>query len=64
MSLQTLCFHLGMTEAFVWDMGTSRARVTERPETQSILQEILHEFVKDNGAIQYPHKATFNKYTF
>lgn len=55
---QTLCFHLGMTEAFVWDYNTPDKRFTNWPETQKILQEIHHEFVKDNGAIQYSHKVT------
>ncbi|KAK2191525.1 hypothetical protein NP493_49g10042 [Ridgeia piscesae] len=55
---KTLCFHLGMTEAFVWDYGTPVARRTDQRETIAILREIHHEFVKDNGAIQYSHKWT------
>ncbi|XP_076030549.1 alpha-ketoglutarate-dependent taurine dioxygenase-like [Oratosquilla oratoria] len=52
---KVLCFHLGMTEAFVWDYGTDKQKFTSEAETFSILQEIHHEFVKDNKAIQYPH---------
>jgi len=46
-----------MTEAFVWDYGTPVARRTDQRETIAILREIHHEFVKDNGAIQYSHKV-------
>ena len=52
-----MCFHLGMTESFIWDYDTPQARETDWPETSAILQEIHHEFVKDNGAIQYSHKV-------
>ncbi|XP_072173336.1 (3R)-3-[(carboxymethyl)amino]fatty acid oxygenase/decarboxylase-like [Diadema setosum] len=54
--LKTMCFHLGMTEAFIWDYGTERERFTDYEETARILEEIHHEFVKDNKAIQYSHK--------
>ena len=54
---QTLCFHLGMTEGFVWDYQTPKEKWTDSSETRQILQEIHHEFVKDNGAIQYSHKV-------
>ena len=56
-TFQTLCFHLGMTEAFVWDYGTPLARRTDPPETKAILKELHLEFVKNNGAIQYSHKV-------
>lgn len=52
----TMCFHLGMTEAFVWDYGTAEERMTNWQETKQILKEIYQEFVKDNGAMQYAHK--------
>ena len=42
--LLTLCFHLGMTDAFVWDAGTPEARVTSSAETHSILQEMERMF--------------------
>jgi len=60
-SEQTLCFHLGMTESFIWDYGTAQARETDWSETSALLQEIHQEFVKDNGAIQYSHKVNFNE---
>ncbi|WAR24240.1 RDPA-like protein [Mya arenaria] len=44
----TLCFHLGMTERFVWDYGTPQQRVTDRSETAEIIQEIHNEIVKDD----------------
>ncbi|ELT87502.1 hypothetical protein CAPTEDRAFT_225369 [Capitella teleta] len=53
----TLCFHLGMTEAFIWDYDTpEQSKWTDWDETQSLLREIHQEFVKDGGAIQYSHK--------
>ena len=41
----------------MWDHGTSRQRITDWNETKTILDEIHHEFVKDEGAIQYSHKV-------
>jgi hypothetical protein len=56
--LQTLCFHLGMIEFFIYDYDVKELRRrTDWDETQRILEEIHHEFVKDNGAIQYSHKV-------
>ena len=47
-----------MTDAFVWDAGTPEERMTNEKETWEIIQEIHHEFIKDNKAIQYSHKVT------
>lgn len=55
--LQTMCFHLGMTEAFIWDYKTPSAKITNGEETRAILKEIHEEFVKDNGAVQYAHQV-------
>lgn len=52
---KTLCFHLGMTEAFCWDYGKSCQRITDWNETEQILNEIHEEFIKDDGAVQYSH---------
>ncbi|KAG7169150.1 Alpha-ketoglutarate-dependent 2-4-dichlorophenoxyacetate dioxygenase-like [Homarus americanus] len=52
---KVLCFHLGMTEGFVWDYKTPQQRVTSEEETYALLQEIHHEFIKDNKARQYRH---------
>ncbi|XP_060562968.1 alpha-ketoglutarate-dependent taurine dioxygenase-like [Ruditapes philippinarum] len=52
----TLCFHLGMTEAFIWDYGTDQQRITEHKETMKLLQEIHDEIVKDNRRLIYSHK--------
>lgn len=54
--IQTMCFHLGMTDAFIWDFNTENEKMTNENETVKILNEIHREFVKDNGAIQYSHK--------
>eukprot|EP00914_Ancora_sagittata_P030099 GHVO01059839.1.p1 GENE.GHVO01059839.1~~GHVO01059839.1.p1 ORF type:complete len:137 (-),score=18.44 GHVO01059839.1:106-516(-) len=55
--LKTLCFHLGMTDAFIWDYDSpTESRWTKWDETKKILDEMHHEFVKNDGAIQYSHK--------
>lgn len=53
---KVLCFHLGMTEGFIWDYKTPQQRYTSEEETYAILQEIHHEFIKDNKARQYRHE--------
>jgi len=53
-----MCFHVGMTEAFVWDYGQREERFTDFAETTRILNEIHEEFVRDGGSIQYAHKAS------
>ena len=55
--LQTLCFHLGMTEAFIWDYETENQRLTQRAETAKILQEIHNEIIKDDRRLIYSHKV-------
>lgn len=54
---QVLCFHLGMTEAFIWDYKTPHQRVTNAEETFSILQEIHKEIVKNKNTLQYRHEV-------
>jgi taurine dioxygenase len=51
---KTLCFHLGMTEGFVWDRGQSTERWTSVKETRSILQEIRQQIIT-NKALHYSH---------
>nr|XP_002740180.1 PREDICTED: uncharacterized protein LOC100373488 [Saccoglossus kowalevskii] len=53
---KVLIVHMGMTDAFIWDKGTKQERMTEWRETNQLLKEINHEFIKDNKAIQYSHK--------
>ncbi|XP_014665311.1 PREDICTED: pentalenolactone F synthase-like isoform X2 [Priapulus caudatus] len=53
---KTLCFHLGMTEAFIWDKGTQQERYTNLKETGEILDEIYREIVKNDGELIYSHK--------
>jgi len=57
LKFQTLCFHLGMTVAFVWDYGKENQRVTQDPETIKLLQEIHNEIVKDDRTLIYSHKV-------
>jgi len=56
--IQTLCFHLGMTDAFIWDYGQPTERWTTTHETNSILTEIHEEIVKDNRSLLYSHKVS------
>jgi taurine dioxygenase len=44
--LDTLCFHLGMTAAFIWDYGTTKERLTGPSETQQLLDEMEDVFTK------------------
>ncbi|XP_046658775.1 alpha-ketoglutarate-dependent sulfate ester dioxygenase-like isoform X1 [Homalodisca vitripennis] len=52
---KVLCFHLGMTSDFIYDYGNPGERLATPQEFTRILNEIHHEFVKDNGKIQYKH---------
>lgn len=54
---QTMCFHLGMTEAFVWDHGSDQEKTTDRNETADILKEIHTEIMKNKSLI-YRHKVS------
>ena len=49
-----------MTEAFIWDYGTDKQRVTEYKETVKLLQEIHDEIVKDNRRLIYSHKVNLH----
>ncbi|XP_063615522.1 uncharacterized protein LOC134788594 isoform X2 [Penaeus indicus] len=51
-----LCFHLGMTDSFIWDYKTPQERITKEEETYSLLQEIHHEFIKNNKVRQFSHQ--------
>ena len=56
--LDTLCFHTGMTAAFIWDHGTPNARVTGREETEKLVNEIERTFAvtaRELGLL-YSHK--------
>lgn len=61
---KVLCFHLGMIEGFIWDYKTPQQRVTSEEETYAILQEIHHEFIKDNKARQYRHEWSVGDFIF
>ncbi|XP_063872724.1 alpha-ketoglutarate-dependent sulfate ester dioxygenase-like isoform X2 [Scylla paramamosain] len=53
---KVLCFHLGMTESFIWDYNTPQQRLTKDEETYAILQEIHKEIVKNKDTLQYRHE--------
>lgn len=53
---KVLCFHLGMTESFIWDYKTPEERQTDEDESYALLREIHCEFVKDDKARQYAHE--------
>lgn len=46
-----------MTDAFIWDAGTDKERLTEWPETKHILMEIHQEIEKNNRQLVYSHKV-------
>lgn len=60
--MQTLCFHLGMTESFVWDYGGPRARSTDWRETTELLSEIHRQIIRDKQAFIYSHKVQLSIY--
>lgn len=51
-----LCFHLGMTEGFILDHDKPTKRELSEEETREVLDGIHHEFVKNDGEIQYRHR--------
>ena len=51
-----LCFHLGMTDTFILDHGSSNAKEVTDEETESILDSIYDEIVKKNFDLQYEHE--------
>ncbi|XP_022206006.2 putative dioxygenase Mb0100 [Nilaparvata lugens] len=53
---KVLCFHLGMTHNYVFDFGSPNEREATASEFKEISKEIHHEFVKDDGKIQYIHQ--------
>lgn len=59
--LDTLCFHLGMTAAFVWDHGTPHARTTGPQETEQLLQEMEEVFKGPAKHFIYSHKVCRSK---
>lgn len=57
--LDTLCFHLGMTAAFLLDPGTPRERVSSAGETAALLREVEERFVRASRHLVYEHKVCF-----
>ena len=62
--MQTLCFHLGMTESFVWDYGEPQVRSTDWQETTELLTEIHRQIIRDNRAFIYSHKVQLFIYLY
>lgn len=54
---QLLLLHAGMTDAFVWDAGTPRARMTSHSETEQLLEEIDAKFKSECTHLIYHHKV-------
>jgi hypothetical protein len=54
-----MCFHLGFTNAFIWDKDTPNERKTDLNETKEILEEIRNEIEKDRRRLVYPHEVFF-----
>ncbi|KAL4450231.1 hypothetical protein ABPG77_010900 [Micractinium sp. CCAP 211/92] len=52
----TLCFHLGMMEGFVWDLGTPQERVATPAEARQLLAEMERVFTHDCAHLLYQHK--------
>lgn len=57
--IKVLCVHLGMTSDFIWDYKKPEERLATPQEYKRILDDIHHEFVKDNKKIQYKHEASW-----
>lgn len=51
----TMCFHTGMTAAFIWDYGTAEQRLTSPQETEALLEEIERKFAKESDDLIYSH---------
>lgn len=47
----------GMTDAFVWDVGTPRERVTGGAETLALLEEIDAKFKRECTHLIYNHQV-------
>jgi alpha-ketoglutarate-dependent taurine dioxygenase len=52
----TLCFHLGMTAAFVVDAGTPAARATAPHKTAALLREIEEAITQRCAHLIYSHR--------
>jgi len=51
-----MCLHLGMTEGFILDHGTEKAKATSPATTRKIMDGIYEELVKEGGSIQFHHR--------
>ena len=53
----TMCLHTGMTDAYVWDLGTPQERVASVAETRQILKDVDAVFRRGIGHLLYSHKV-------
>lgn len=53
-----LCFHLGMTERFLWDYRSHDERMADATETRALLKEIHDEIVEKNSDLIYKHEVS------
>lgn len=60
LSFQVLCFHLGMTERFLWDCQTPQQKVAGRDESRQIASEIHNEIAIKNRDLIYTHEVDDN----
>lgn len=52
-----MCLHTGMTDAYVWDLGTPQERVASVAETRQILKDVDAVFRRGIGHLLYSHKV-------
>ena len=53
---QVLCFHLGMTDSFILDRGSSNVKELSEEETEQTLGSIYNEIVRKNNDLVYKHE--------
>ena len=52
-----MCFHLGMTQEYIWDFGTDKQRTTTPRESHDIHEEIHNEIVKNDRELIMEHRV-------
>lgn len=50
-----------MTADFIYDYGSAGERLATPQEYERILEDINHEFVKDNAKVQYKHEVRYSQ---
>ena len=57
-NIQTLCFHLGMTESYIWDYGLPASRLATNEECEQIKREIHDQITQEIRDGIYSHKVS------